>query len=125
MNKILLAVSVAINSVLVMVVTGVIPFLLFASVVLNIGCVWYILSSISARKKMVEDVDTLLETVFELENHIKSIYEMEMFYGDETLGALIKHTKEVVDDIEFYRQKYSFDEESRIVEEANEKEEKE
>ena len=87
MNKILLAVSVAINSVLVMVVTGVIPFLLFASVVLNIGCVWYILSSISARKKMVEDVDTLLETVFELENHIKSIYEMEMFYGDETLGA--------------------------------------
>ena len=125
MNKILLAVSVAINSVLVMVVTGVIPFLLFVSVVLNVGCVWYILSSISARKKMVEDVDTLLETVFELENHIKSIYEMEMFYGDETLGALIKHTKEVVDDIEFYRQKYSFDEESRIVEEANEKEEKE
>ena len=125
MNKILLAVSVVINSVLVMVVTGVIPFLLFASVVLNIGCIWYILSSISARKKMVEDVDTLLETVFELENHIKSIYEMEMFYGDETLGALIKHTKEVVDDIEYYRQKYSFDEESRIVEEANEKEEKE
>jgi len=125
MNKILLAVSVIVNSVLVMAVTGIIPFLLFVSVVLNVGCIWYILKSIYARKKMVTDVDTLLETVFELETHIKSIYEMEMFYGDETLNALIQHTKEVVDEIEFYRQKYSFDEESRIVEETNEKEEKE
>ena len=111
MNKILLAVSVAINSVLVMVVTGVIPFLLFASVVLNIGCVWYILSSISARKKMVEDVDTLLETVFELENHIKSIYEMEMFYGDQTLESLMNHARSFSDQLETFEYIYSLTEE--------------
>ena len=111
MNKILLAVSVAINSVLVMVVTGVIPFLLFASVVLNIGCVWYILSSISARKKMLEDVDTLLETVFELENHIKSIYEMEMFYGDQTLESLMNHARSFSDQLETFEYIYSLTEE--------------
>ena len=31
---------------------------------------------------------------------------MEMFYGDETLGSLIEHTKFLLETIEFYEEKY-------------------
>jgi 2-iminoacetate synthase ThiH len=36
-------------------------------------------------------------------NHIKAVYEMEMFYGDETLQHLMDHTRslhEVLDEFE-------------------------
>ena len=39
---------------------------------------------------------------------------MEMFYGDETLKSLIEHTRQVVDEIDFYRKKYSLEEDGDI-----------
>lgn len=32
--------------------------------------------------------------------HVKSIHELEMFYGDETLGLLMKHSKELSEKLE-------------------------
>ena len=39
----------------------------------------------------------------EFSKHLDNVYEMEMFYGDETLGHLIRHSKEVVDSIDKFR----------------------
>ena len=37
---------------------------------------------------------------------MRGLYSLETFYGDETLKDLINHTKEVVDEIDFFREKY-------------------
>ena len=114
--KFVLIISVVLNSVLIMTVTGVMPFLLFMSLLLNVGAVWLILRLLGQANQVGQDLEEMLETIFNLEDHLRSLYQMETFYGDQTLQSLIDHTKDVVNDIEFYRQKYSFDDEARIVE---------
>ena len=56
-----------------------------------------------------EDITELFVMVGGLEEHIYDIHELEIFYGDEHLQTLISHTKEVVEGINFFREKYSFD----------------
>jgi len=90
-----------------MAVLGVLPVLLFLSVLLNVGAAWFIFKLIKDNMAMDNDMEGLLETVYTLEDHIRRIHDLEMFYGDSTLQSLIDHTKDVVDEIDFYRQKYS------------------
>jgi hypothetical protein len=51
-----------------------------------------------------------------LVNHLQGIYEMEMFYGDETLQYLMDHTRSIRDILEDYEDSEfflePFDEES-------------
>ena len=107
--KLFLAISVLINSVLVMAVLGVVPVILFISILLNIGAGWFIYKLMKDNMSMDADMEGLLETVYSLEDHIRQIHDLEMFYGDTTLQGLIDHTREVVDEIDFYRQKYSLE----------------
>lgn len=99
-----------------MTVTGILPFLLFISFLFNIGAAWLVVKLINEANQVSQDLEDMLETVFNLEDHLRNLYQMETFYGDQTLQSLIDHTKDVVDDIEFYRQKYSFDDEARVIE---------
>ena len=41
-------------------------------------------------------------------NHLQSIYEMEMFYGDETLGGLIEHARSFNEQMETFDFIYQF-----------------
>lgn len=52
----------------------------------------WLLKSIVA---MNEDVTSVSILIGDFALHLKSIHELEMFYGDETLGALMKHSKEL------------------------------
>ena len=105
----LLVLSVLINSILVMAVTGIMPFFLFLSVVAIISLIWYIKNLFNNLRDIQEDITELFVMVGGLEEHIYDIHELEIFYGDEHLQTLISHTKEVVEGINFFREKYSFD----------------
>ena len=48
--------------------------------------------------------------VINYENHLKNIYELEVFYGDATLGGLLTHTKELKNDLGLYREVFSLEE---------------
>ena len=54
-----------------------------------------------------EDIESLLETVGNLGNHINSVHEMEMFYGEPTIQGMMEHIEEVTQEIEEYKFKYS------------------
>tara|TARA_R110002073_G_scaffold298874_1_gene465617 strand:- start:1067 stop:1411 length:345 start_codon:yes stop_codon:yes gene_type:complete len=54
-----------------------------------------------------ENVDKLREEVEEYGIHLKSLYEMEMFYGDETIKGLIEHTSHMFSKIEEFEEFYS------------------
>jgi hypothetical protein len=38
--------------------------------------------------------------------HLKAIYELETFYGDETLQSLLLHSKRLKEDIEEFKGNY-------------------
>jgi flagellar motor component MotA len=69
--------------------------------------VWYIKRLIENISNMTQDIEELLDTVYSLETHMRGLYSLETFYGDPTLEDLINHTKEVVDEIDFFRDKYA------------------
>ena len=75
-------------------------------------------------KKLVffaENIDNLREEVEEYSVHLESLYEMEMFYGDETIKGMIEHTKHVLTRIEDFEEFYSLlSNPENIEEEENE-----
>lgn len=76
---------------------------LLISVSANGLLIWY---SIRATKQLLlvsENVSELHQRLEEFDGHIKFIYELEMFYGDETLKNLIRHSKDLLKFMKQYR----------------------
>tara|TARA_B100000963_G_C22491806_1_gene609625 strand:- start:728 stop:946 length:219 start_codon:yes stop_codon:yes gene_type:complete len=44
-----------------------------------------------------EELDTFSETLEEYKEHIDIVNNLERFYGDETLGNLLRHSKALVE----------------------------
>jgi len=53
-----------------------------------------------------DNLADLAEMITSYRNHIKSVYQMEMFYGDETLKFLLEHTKSLHEMLEEYEDVY-------------------
>ena len=91
--------------------------LLFISVVLNIFAFAY--SIRAARRLLIVDtnLEGIEETFSSFKSHLEVLYESEVFYGDESLKALIDHSNMVLDEIEKYDNLYllTFDEEEQEV----------
>ena len=56
MNKIIIAISLVLNGVLIMLVTGVIPFVLFLSFVINGALLWYVSNLFRKNQQMADDM---------------------------------------------------------------------
>ena len=52
---------------------------------------------------MTVDDQQMEDKMIEFSKHLDNVYEMEMYYGDETLSQLIRHSKEVVDSINQFK----------------------
>jgi len=74
--------------------------ILSASLLVNLFLLLY--AGIAARKLYIASVNlgTLQEVLSNFKEHVEVIHESEMFYGDQTLQAMISHSKEVLDEIE-------------------------
>jgi predicted PurR-regulated permease PerM len=73
--------------------------ILIISILLNIIFVWYIIKLLQEFKFISDDVDGILETVGDFSEHLERLYELELYYGDESLKSLIRHSKNVVEEI--------------------------
>jgi len=103
--------------VLVMAVTGILPFLLFLFICITLGLVWYLKNLIAQIKDINEDIANISIIFENFTSHVESIYQLEMFYGDETLQALIEHSKNVLEKVDLHQQKYLLvDEDVDLVE---------
>ena len=72
------------------------------SVVLNGLFFWYNRTLISRIAFISNNLDDLMQMVTNYRAHLKSVFNMEMFYGDDTLKFLIAHTKDLTDLLEDY-----------------------
>ena len=72
---------------------------LVVSVAINVLLFWYIRKMLSKLLYVSDSIGSLLVSAKNFSNHLDGLHAMEMYYGDETLGALIKHSKQVIEDI--------------------------
>jgi hypothetical protein len=78
---------------IVLFLAGVISTISFLA---NIFLFWYSKKLITKIYFISEDVTSLLNEVTAFGTHLSSVHELEMFYGDEVLGNLIRHSKDLL-----------------------------
>ena len=78
-----------------------------AVTVVFLFCIFYIRYLLKRLVFFAENIDNLREEVEEYSVHLESLYEMEMFYGDETIKGMIEHTKHVLNKLEDFEEFYS------------------
>jgi hypothetical protein len=73
---------------------------LLISVSLNIFMFWYGRAILEDFYYMSDNLGSLIEQIIIFSEHLKSVHELEMFYGDEILGGLIRHSKDLVETVQ-------------------------
>tara|TARA_R100001594_G_scaffold39278_2_gene70759 strand:+ start:308 stop:637 length:330 start_codon:yes stop_codon:yes gene_type:complete len=87
--------------------------ILALSVVLNIFFGWYCRKVILELYDISENLKDLTEEIVSFDSHLKSVHDLEVFYGDETLGSLMQHSTSITDTLEDFVEIYGlFDEEA-------------
>ncbi len=80
---------------------------LFLSLSFNVILYLYIKQSLSSTLQASEQVSEILTMMDAFRAHLKSVYEMPMFYGDETLSSLLDHTNDMNNFLVQYDSVYS------------------
>ena len=58
--------------------------------------IWYAINAINKIKFMTEAIEDLNVDIEYFEKHLTHLYELDTYYGDETLKSLISHTKDLI-----------------------------
>lgn len=82
--------------------------------------IWYLRGVLSKLLYVSESMGDFLVVIDNYASHLGSVYEMEMFYGDETLESLMKHTQAVVEEVEQFSSIYSLTTDMSEEEEGDE-----
>ena len=69
---------------------------LILSAGLNVFLLWFGWKSIRQIAEYDEELKDLVQVMKNFSNHVESVHELEMFYGDETLRHLMRHARDIV-----------------------------
>ena len=105
-TKIALISSLVLNSFLLIYLFGIIPFILFLSVISNMILMSYMIYLLKERTDLQNDFYDLLSNLETYSGKLLSTYELEMFYGDDTLEDLLRNSKILVNKFYDYEDKY-------------------
>ena len=96
---------------------------LFLSVVLNVFLVWFGREQSQRLTFVSQNLNDLVEIISNYKEHLRKVYSLEMFYGDETLKFLMDHTNAVVQLLETeYGQIIDITDPIEVIEEDEEEE---
>lgn len=70
------------------------------SIAINVVMVLYVRWILKQYKDLVQGMENIGDMLTEYVIQLKSIYELEMFYGDETLSSLLQHGREIIEKLE-------------------------
>ncbi len=98
--------------------TAILIFICVFSVSINILLIWYIRRLIRQLLMFTDSVESLEEYFSSFDNHLGQIYELEMFYGDETLDGLITHSKDLLEKIRDFRDSFSIEEPTEDIDDT-------
>jgi hypothetical protein len=100
---------------------------LVTSLTINIVLAWFSREQSKRLSHISENIFDLIHMIKTFRGHLKNVYSLEAFYGDETLEALMLHTKSLMDilDDEYSDVIDIFEPPEILSEEIEENEEKE
>ena len=81
------------------------------SMILNVGIFMYARAVVTRLIRVSEELWDLQKMADSLTRHLQSVYELEMFYGDETLNGLLQHAASFNEQMETFEYIYSLIEE--------------
>ena len=100
---------------------------LVVSVTINILTFWYMRRVLPRFIYTSENLKDLTDVITAYRNHLKQVYSMELFYGDETIKFLMSHTISLLEILEEFEDEGTISviqqevvEENKILEEKGE-----
>ena len=101
-------------------VVGLLPLLLSLATIIIVTLIWYILKLRTELSDVSEDLEKFFKKLDEYEKHVDQLHGMEMFYGDQTLQGLIRHSREMINEIIDLQERYFLEEEENFDREEKE-----
>ena len=99
---------------------------LVGSLIFNGVMFWYLRKLTQRLTFIYQNIGDVSDIIANYRVHLKSVYQMEMFYGDETLQHLLDHTKSISALLEdFEDQEFFLEEFESVEEDASEEQEEE
>jgi len=98
------------------------------SVSANVFLFWFARKSSHRLTIVASNIDEIMSAIENFESHLETIYEMETFYGDETLHSVLLHARGVTEFLSEFEDIYELSDElpeeaEEEWEEANDREE--
>jgi hypothetical protein len=97
--------------------------MLLISVILNVGIFLYARAVVVRLLSISEELGDLQEMVDSFAKHVQGVYELETFYGDQTLQHLLNHAVSFNEQLETFEYVYTLTESEREREEDGGEEE--
>ena len=91
-------------------------FILCASIAFNVFFIWYIRNLLSQLYFVANNMSDLVDETISFRDHLSSVYELETFYGDETLAGLLAHVGQYSETLSDFEEIYA------LLDEEDEKE---
>lgn len=89
--------------------------ILIVSIILNIGVFVYARAAIIRLLSVSEELGDLKQMIDSFAQHVQSVYELDTFYGDETLHALLNHAMSFNEQLDTFDYIYSLTEEGNTA----------
>lgn len=81
--------------------------ILALSLIGNVALAVYARAAIIRLLSVADELYDLKDMSDSLLSHLQSVYELEMFYGDETLGSLMNHARSYTEQFETFEYIYN------------------
>jgi len=92
---------------------------LLVSITANYLAFWYMRRILPGFIYTSQNLEDLTALVANYRKHLKDVYQMDMFYGDETIKHLMSHTTSLIEILEDYEDVYSITMPLEEIEEEN------
>ena len=77
------------------------------SIVLNVFVIWYCVRLLRELIQVSDTIEDLFIDVSSFSKHVEGVYELEMFYGDQTLENLLSHARALTEEFDKYEVLFS------------------
>lgn len=98
----------------------ILSLIMSVSILMNIGLVAYVRAVLASLLFVSEELGDLQDMIDSFAKHVKRVYELDMFYGDQTLQALMEHAVSLNEQLGTFEHIYSLTTEDQIQQEEEE-----
>ena len=76
---------------------------LVVSIGINVFAFWYIRDILGRLTWISQNIDDIAQVIATHKEHLKAIFQLEQYYGDQEIKGLIEHTRVAIEILEDYQ----------------------